>query len=142
MLATLGITLARLLYIHGGPPGLSWRTQFLILGIAALVGLGGMLAGKNERIPRLVAAVRYPSLRARCWTAAGVWAVAVVYLTLTAFAQHRDLFPRIHDELSYTIQARMLSHGRLWMPRHELADFFETFHFLTRPVYGSIYFPG
>jgi len=28
------------------------------------------------------------------------------------------------------------------MPQHELADFFDTFHILVRPVYASIYFPG
>src|SRR5207249_2836245 len=32
--------------------------------------------------------------------------------------------------------------GRLWMPPHPLADFFETFFVLTRPVYAPIYFPG
>ena len=36
----------------------------------------------------------------------------------------------------------MLARGRLWMPAHELADFFESFHIFVRPVYASIYFPG
>src|SRR5205814_1552979 len=36
----------------------------------------------------------------------------------------------------------MLLHGRLWMPQHPLADFFDSFHLITRPVYASKYFPG
>src|SRR5215210_7969441 len=36
----------------------------------------------------------------------------------------------------------MLAHGRLWMPRHPLADFFESFYLIVKPVYCSIYFPG
>ena len=36
----------------------------------------------------------------------------------------------------------MLAEGRLWMPKHELADFFDTFYVLSRPKYASLYFPG
>src|SRR2546421_5439332 len=36
----------------------------------------------------------------------------------------------------------MVARGRLWMPQHTLADFFDSFHILVRPVYASIYFPG
>src|SRR5436305_14814572 len=42
----------------------------------------------------------------------------------------------------YLIQARLLAAGRLWLPQHPLADFFETFHVFTKPVYAPIYFPG
>lgn len=113
--------------------------QLVLLGAAALIGVASLVSG---RLPGFLAPLRDPSARNRAWIAAAIWAVAFVYLIATARQQHRDLFPRIHDECSYTIQAKMLAEGRLWLPQHELADFFETFHFLTRPVYGSIYFPG
>jgi hypothetical protein len=54
----------------------------------------------------------------------------------------RQLIVKYHDEHSYIIQARMLAEGKLWMPRHEAADSFQSFHILTEPVYASIYFPG
>jgi 4-amino-4-deoxy-L-arabinose transferase-like glycosyltransferase len=71
-----------------------------------------------------------------------VGALATAYLGFTALHQHRELFPKIHDEGMYLLQARMLAHGRLWMPAHPLADFFETFHVQVHGVYSSIYFPG
>ena len=72
----------------------------------------------------------------------GVWAGSSLYLAGTAYFHARDLFPRVHDEQSYMLGARMLARGRLWMPQHPLADFFDSFHILVRPVYASIYFPG
>lgn len=113
--------------------------QLLLLGAAALFGAVALLP---TRVFRFIERLKNPSDRARIVTAAAIWVVAFAYLILTAKQQHRDLFPRIHDECSYAIQAKMLAGGRLWLPKHELADFFETFHFLTKPVYGSIYFPG
>ncbi len=56
--------------------------------------------------------------------------------------QHRAFMPRYQDEFSYLIQARMIAHGRLWMPAHPLAEFFNSFQLLASPVYASIYFPG
>jgi hypothetical protein len=68
--------------------------------------------------------------------------LASAYFCFTAFYQHRGLFPRIHDEHCYLIQARMLAGGRLWEPSHPEADFFDNFYMLARPVYAPIYFPG
>src|SRR4029434_6598264 len=33
-------------------------------------------------------------------------------------------------------------HAKLWTHPHDLAEFFETFHVLEKPVYASVYFPG
>ena len=74
------------------------------------------------------------------WTAVAI--VAGVFLFWTAWWQGRDFFPKTHDEQSYLLQMRMLAQGRLWMPAHELADFFETFHVEVEGVYASVYFPG
>ena len=54
----------------------------------------------------------------------------------------RDWFPRLHDEQRVLLQMRMMAHGRLWMPQHQLADFFETQHVFVKPVYAAMYFPG
>lgn len=73
------------------------------------------------------------------------WAVAVLsgaYLAFNVFSLQRIVAPVFADDFSYLLQMRMLSQGRLWMPQHELADFFETLHVLVKPVYASIYFPG
>jgi hypothetical protein len=138
-LLTVGGSLAHLLLrtTHWTP--INPAEQLLLLGAAAVIA---SIALFKPRPFQFLDALRNPSDRARVRTAAAIWAVAFVYLLVTARQQHRDLFPRLHDECSYTIQAKMLAGGRLWLPRHELADFFETFHFLTKPVYGSIYFPG
>ncbi|HEX8916802.1 MAG TPA: glycosyltransferase family 39 protein, partial [Humisphaera sp.] len=86
--------------------------------------------------------LRDPSPRGRAWTAVSVGVVAAVYFVATAALQGRDLFPKTHDDLSYLLQIRMLAAGRLWMPAHPLADHFDAFYVITRPVYGSMYFPG
>jgi hypothetical protein len=74
-------------------------------------------------------------------TALLVGVVATAYFVFTAFHQDRDLFPKTHDESSYLLGMQMLAHGRLWMPKHPLADFFETFYVIVDPVYASKYFP-
>ncbi len=68
--------------------------------------------------------------------------IATVYLASAAWLNRRELAPRIHDEKSYTVQARMLAHGMLWRAPHPLAKSFETFYVFNEPVYGSKYFPG
>lgn len=138
-LLAIGGVLAWLLYRAGGPPGLTGWTQ---LALVAAAGVFAAAPPINRAVARLLDRLRHPSPHGRAWTAAAIWAAASLYLIATAHRQNRALYPRIHDECSYTIQARMLAEGKLWEPRHELADFFETFHFLTTPVYGSIYFPG
>jgi hypothetical protein len=48
----------------------------------------------------------------------------------------------VQDEYSYLIEGRIIAAGRLWMPRHPVADAFDTFHVISDPVYASKYFPG
>lgn len=111
-------------------------------GILALAALVGLMPGVAGFVNRLLDRVRNPSQGTMERTAVLVAVLATAYFTFTAFHQERDLFPKTHDEGSYLLQMRMLAGGRLWMPRHELADFFDTFYVITEPVYGSKYFPG
>jgi hypothetical protein len=124
---------------HVGIPGNPFWIQWAIVGATLMVSL---VPAINRNFAQFLDRARNPSPRTRALATLFIWLFAIAYLFLTAQQQHRDLFPRIHDECSYTIQARMMSQGRLWEPQHPLTDFFETFHFLSRPVYGSIYFPG
>jgi hypothetical protein len=114
-----------------------WETALLV--VAALLALlpfsGRLICAGLDRLRR-------PSLRMRLSICAIVWLASMGYLIANASQQHRDFSLRIHDENCYAIQSRMLAHGRLWMPQHPLADFFESFYLFVRPVYASIYFPG
>jgi 4-amino-4-deoxy-L-arabinose transferase-like glycosyltransferase len=111
----------------------------LLIAAAALLSLVPPL---RRGVTRTLDRIRVPCPRALEWATFGISAAATCYFVFTAFNQDRDLFPKTHDEGSYVIGLRMLARGRLWMPRHELADFFDTFYVITRPVYASLYFPG
>jgi hypothetical protein len=109
--------------------------------IAAATGLA-MVPPVSRAIVRLLDRIRHPSPR-QAWAAAiGIAIVAAGYFILTAFLQDRDLFAKTHDDCSYLIQMQMLARGHLWMPAHPLADFFDSFYLIVRPVYASQYFPG
>lgn len=84
-------------------------------------------------------AMRPPALRV---ATVAVFAAAGLYLLSTAVFQDRDLFPKWHDHQMTLLQAQMLARGRLWMPAHDCADFFETFYVFVKPVYAAMYFPG
>ena len=113
--------------------------RWILLAAAVAVGV---LPPVRRRVCAVLDRVRHPSQAAMERTALLVGVLATVYFTFTAFHQDRDLFPKTHDEGSYLLGVRMLAAGRLWIPRHELADFFDTFYVLVEPVYASIYFPG
>jgi hypothetical protein len=86
--------------------------------------------------------LRTPSAPAATWTAVGVWIGAALLLFAFAAGEGRTFVPTYHDEHANLIQMQMLAQGRLWMPRHPMADFFETFHVFVNPVYASMYCPG
>lgn len=71
-----------------------------------------------------------------------LWAGSCAYFYATAARQQRAFALLYQDEFSYQIQAQMLARGRLWMPKHPLADFFDSFYVIVDPVYSSMYFPG
>jgi hypothetical protein len=68
--------------------------------------------------------------------------IALLYMLGTAYVQGRDLIPLWHDHQMTLLQAAMLAHGKLWLPQHPCADFFETFYVFVKPVYAPIYFLG
>jgi hypothetical protein len=113
--------------------------DLLLVIIAAGLALVPAVRG---RLSQVLDRIRHPSSRQLRLATAGVLLGSAGYLTLTAWQQDRDFYPSMHDEHSYALQMRMLAEGRLWMPEHPLADFFESFHILVRPVYAAIYFPG
>jgi hypothetical protein len=60
--------------------------------------------------------------------------IALLYMLGTAYVQGRDLIPLWHDHQMTLLQAAMLAHGKLWLPQHPCADFFETFYVFVKPV--------
>ncbi len=108
---------------------------------AMIIALALIPALRRQALP-ILNTLRHPSIRTRRWLTLAVAGLSIVYLLLTALHQHRDLFPKWHDEFMYLLQARFLAHGRLWMPGHPLHDFFETFYVFTTPKYAPISFPG
>ena len=116
-------------------------SKWLLLGDLA-VALLALIPPVGAGCAKALDFVRNPSPRTRRIATFLIALAATAYFVLTARQQGIDFFPRIHDESSYLIQTRMLLHGRLWEPQHPLADFFESFHILLKPVYASKYFPG
>src|SRR5688500_12797812 len=95
--------------------------RWAALAVAIVVGA---VPAVRRRVIAMLDRVRHPSPWAVERTALLVGVVATSYFTFTAFHQDRDLFPKTHDEGSYLLGMQMLARGRLWMPRHPLADFF------------------
>lgn len=122
----------------GDGRGLGWE-RWLTIGVLAATSL---IPQVSTRIAAFLENIRNPSIRAIRLATILVAIAATIYFIATAFAQGRDLFPKTHDECSYYLGMQQLAIGRLWTPQHPLADFFESFYILVKPVYCSIYFPG
>jgi hypothetical protein len=126
-----------------GRSELGERRQVLAAVVAAALGvIAWVVPAIRERVLAASARMADPSSRAKYATAITIALLATVYLYATARGQHRDFAPVLHDEYAYVLQARMLAGGHLWMPKHELSDFFENFHLVTDRVYASKYGPG
>jgi hypothetical protein len=118
---------------YGSSPRLVWYVPMVLLaGIPFFA----------RRLDRALDWVRHPSHRVRAWTAVAIAIGATIYLISTAFYQHRDLVPKLHDDYMHLVQAQLLARGRLWMTQHPVADSFESFLIFVKPVYAGIYFPG
>ena len=116
-------------------PQLRWLIVLGSAGAAALPPVNWALAFVFRKL-------QTPSPGAVRKIAVVLGALAAFYLLATATLQGRDLSPRSEDECSYVLGTLLLAHGHLWLPMHPLADFFESFFILVKPVYCSIYFPG
>ncbi|HEX8340781.1 MAG TPA: hypothetical protein VF624_07725 [Tepidisphaeraceae bacterium] len=119
-------------------PALSVAPAF----VALLVGVAGMLGAVRRvfvAIDRWLGALRP---QAYALVLAAYAAVLIGYFLAVAMTAGRPLFPTWHDEMMTLLQARMLSAGRVALPQHECAEFFDTFYVLVKPVYASMYFPG
>jgi hypothetical protein len=110
-----------------------------ILAVALFIGV---IPQVHRPIWRILRRLRRPSPRARALTALAIVVAEAVYLFHSALTGRRDLIPTMHDEFQFLLQARMVAHGRLWMPPHPLADFFDTFYVLVTPKYAPQSFPG
>src|SRR5215207_7689219 len=108
----------------------------------AIVLVVSLVPPINRRIVKLIDRVAQPAPRTRLIVSLAIAIVVGGYLYFTAVRQGRDFFPKILDESSYAIQARMIAAGRLWTAAHPAAESFDSAYVLVRPVYASMYFPG
>jgi hypothetical protein len=120
-----------------GSMGPVWLAVFLLICVAT-----ASIPPIAGPIYRVFNRYRYPSIFFRTIVGIAIAAFAGGYLLFIALSEHRQLFPYIHDEFSYLIQAHQIASGHLWMPAHPLAPFFDSFQLLVTPVYASAYFPG
>src|SRR5688572_9787868 len=121
------------------PRGYTTVVQVLVVPMAALLAL---LPQTRGAIATALERVRQPSSRAMTMTALIVASIATAYLLFTAWYQGRAFVPKFHDEHMHLVQMQLLARGKLWLPQHPLADFFETFHVFVKPVYAPIHFYG
>lgn len=112
-----------------------------VIGLT-IVGVICLVPALRARVTDWIDSINRASRRSIRLMTVGVFLAGVAYLLITALWQGRDLFPTWHDQQMTLIQTQMLARGRLWMPQHPCADFFETFYVLVKPVYAAMYFPG
>lgn len=138
-----GLVLAGLaLWLTVGRGWRDWNAQAPVLVFGLILASLALVKPIRRVVLALGEAVRSPSPRARRVTAVVVALASAAYLLFTAIHQHRAMIPVWHDEYGFLLQMRMLSHGILWMPRHPLGDFFDSFYIITDRAYTALAFPG
>lgn len=125
-------------FVARGWLGTPWLTLLPLAIAALLASIPAVRRAVEHGIPPVNEAARKWPGRTFCIV---VVASAALLLGI-ALAQGRSLEMLWHDEFSYLVQTRIVQAGRLWMPPHPRGDFFDTFHFVQRPVYGAMYPPG
>jgi dolichyl-phosphate-mannose-protein mannosyltransferase len=138
-IAALLLVLGVQLWLIGGRG--NWGRNYqveIVAGVFALAAVGPVRRKIFAGIERL----RQPTDRGRAWMTLGVGLAAGGLLYWTAVYDGRSFEPHVHDEFVYQIAAHQLATGRLWMPRHPLADFFESMHLVVDRVYAERYYPG
>ncbi|HTL28975.1 MAG TPA: hypothetical protein VL282_07140, partial [Tepidisphaeraceae bacterium] len=113
------------------------QVQFGLLAVVLC-----LIPNVNRFLARQIERLRHASPQQRAVAAVIVALVSFIYIYLTSLEQGRSFRMILHDEFMFRLQSQMLAHGRLWMPEHTLADFFETFYVINRPVTAAIYYPG
>jgi 4-amino-4-deoxy-L-arabinose transferase-like glycosyltransferase len=138
LLALFGVQLW-LVFGHGYY-GTSLQHKLLLsaFGLSLLVQL---VPGTSQR-GRVLEALASPSPRTRFLISLVVAVAMTAFVILIARWQGRSFQPQYHDEHSYLIQAQLVARGKLWLPAHPLADFFDSFELISQPVYALMYFPG
>ncbi len=116
-------------------------TRLATAGIVLVAIVTAVPAGRRWAV-ELLARIRRPAPTQRAKIAIAIAILSTAYLILTGVEQGRDFIPKFHDEHRDMLETQIIARGRLWMPQHPMADFFETFHVLVKPVYVAAYFPG
>jgi hypothetical protein len=139
----LGWTIVALFFlVHPSPRARSDAGFGIGLAVGFISAILALIPAVRDRVAGLVDLTRHPSPRTRRRVALVIAVLSSLYLFWTESRQGRDFYAKEQDESMYLIQSQMLARGRLWMPAHAHADFFESFHVFVKPKYAPIYFPG
>lgn len=110
--------------------------------LLALCLAAALLPATRERIFRCLTLVRRMSSAGQRASLVAILLLSGPILLMMALASGRVLLPYWHDECFYRLQTTFLAHGRLTMPQHPLADFFDVPYVFVRPLTAVAYFPG
>jgi hypothetical protein len=112
------------------------------LGAFAFLGVLLWFPAIHAPLATTLDRLRHPTPTQRRLVTLLIFLLASAYFAFTARRQHRDYGFRVQDERMFLLQIQMLARGKLWLPPHPQADFFQSIYIFTRPVYGSMYFAG